>query len=213
MKEVFEYRGCSDLVIAEILTDDNEEEGGYKTGPVEPLIPVAEIGKTVEESNEAKYYDNQAMIVIHGEGADTISITGAGLTVARNAKLRGKPYDETTGALIEGPTRTRYFALGYKTQDTDGFTRFVWRYKGVFGTPEEAHKTKDGTPETNNTALTYTGISTVHRFAKGEQAADGTWKPAGVKGLVVSDREGKADLATFFDTVTTPDTLKPKAAS
>lgn len=213
MSKVYEYRGVSDLVIAEVLTDDNEAEGGYKTGPVEELAPVAEIGKEVEESNDARYYDNQAMIVIHGEGPDAVNVVCAGLSVAQQAKLRGKPYDETTGAMIEGPTRTRYFALGYKTQDTDGFTRFVWRYKGTFGTPAEAHKTQDNTTDTSNTTLVYTGINTVHKFAKGEQAADGTWKPAGVKGLVVSDRENKADLATFFDTVTTPDTLKPKAAS
>jgi len=214
MSKVFEYRGVEGLVIAEVTGDDNEEQGGYKTGDVEVLAPVAEIGKTVEESNEAKYYDNQPMIVIHGEGPDTITITCAGLTVAMQAKLRGKPYDPTTGAMIEGPTRTRYFALGYKTQDTDGFDRYVWRYKGTFGTPEEAYKTKDATTETNNTTLTFTGINTVHKFTKGEMAEDGkTWKPASVKGLVVSDREGLADLATFFDTVTTPDSLKAKAAS
>ncbi len=214
MSKVFEYRGVEGLVTAEVTGDDNEEQGGYVTSDVEVLAPVAEIGKTVEESNETKHYDNQPMIVIHGEGPDTITVTCAGLTVAQQAKLRGKPYDPTTGALIEGPTRTRFFALGYKTQDTDGHTRFVWRYKGTFGTPEEAHKTKDATAETNNTVLTYTGVNTVHKFAKGELAEDGkTWKPAGVKGIVVSDREGLADLATFFDTVTTPDTLKAKAAS
>lgn len=211
--EIFEYRGCSDLVIAEILTDDNEETGGYKTGPVESLIPLSEIGKTVEESNEVKYYDNLAALIIYGEGPDTIEINGAGISVAKKAKILGKPYDETTGAMIDGPKRTKYFALGYKTHDTDGFTRYVWRYKGVFGTPAEANKTRDGGTETNTTALTYTGIHTVHKFAKGEQAEDGTWKPAGVKGIVVSDREGLANLETFFDTVTTPDTLKAKAAS
>lgn len=214
MSNVYEYRGVEGLVIAEVTGDDNLEDGGYVTGPVEELAPVAEIGKDVEESNEVKYYDNQPMIVIHGEGPDAINVVCAGLSIAQQARLRGKPYDPTTGAMIEGPTRTRYFALGYKTQDTDGFTRYVWRLKGTFGTPAEAHKTKDGTADANNTTLVYTGITTVHKFAKGELAEDGkTWKPAGVKGIVVSDREGLADLSTFFDTVTTPDTLKPKAAS
>ena len=214
MNDIFEYRGVEGVVIARVTGDDNETQGGYVFSDVMPLVPVAEIGKTVEESNDAKYYDNQPMLVVHGEGPDTITITCAGLTIEQQAKLRGKPYDPTTGALIEGPTRTRYFALGYKTQDTDGFTRYVWRYKGTFGTPEEAHKTKDATTDTNNTVLTFTGVNTVHKFAKGELAEDGkTWKPASVKGIVVSDRENKADLATFFDTVTTPDTLKPKAAS
>ena len=214
MAEVFEYRGVENLVIAEVTGDDNEAEGGYKTGDVEALAPVAEIGKTVEESNDTKYYDNQPMIVIHGEGPDTITITCAGLTVEKQAKLRGKSYDPTTGAMIEGPTRTRYFALGYKTKDTDGKYRFVWRLKGTFGTPEETHKTEDASTDTNNTSLTFTGINTVHKFAKGMLDEDGkTWKPASVKGLVVSDREGLANLDAFFDTVTTPDSLKAKGAA
>ncbi len=213
MAEVFEYRGVEGLVIAEVTGDDNADGAGYVTGPVEELAPVAEIGKTVEESKEAKHYDNKPMIVIHGEGPDTITVNCAGLTLAQLAKLRGKSYDPTTGALIEGPTRTRYFALGYKTKDTDGFYRFVWRLKGVFGTPEEANKTEDGTTDTNNTTLIYTGINTIHKFNKGELAEDGkTWRPASAKGLVVSDREGLADLSKFFDAVTTPDTLVAKTA-
>lgn len=213
MAEVFEYRGVEGLVFAEVTGDDNEEGAGYVTGAVEVLAPVAEIGKTVEESNDAKYYDNQPMIVVHGEGPDTITITCAGLTLEKLAKIRGKSYDLTTGALIEGPTRTRYFALGYKTKDTDGFYRFVWRLKGTFGTPDETHKTEDNTTDTNNTTLTFTGINTVHKFAKGELAEDGkTWKPATAKGLIVSDREKLANLENFFKTVTTPDTLAAKAA-
>lgn len=213
-KEVFEYRGVEGLVIAEIIGDDNEADGGYKFGEVEELAPVAEIGKTVETSSEPKYYDNVPMMNIEGEGPDNISITCAGLTLKKKAKIGGRSYDETTGALIEGPRQTRYFALGYKTKDTDGFYRLVWRLKGTFAVPDEAFKTEDDTTESNNTTLTYSGIYTTHKFAKGALAADGkTWKPAPVKGLVVSDREDKANLATFFDTVTTPDTLKAKSAS
>lgn len=213
MSKVFEYRGVEGLVIAEVTGDDNADGAGYVTGPVEELAGVAEIGKTVEESNDAKYYDNKPMIVIHGEGPDTITITCAGLTLAQLAKLRGKSYDPTTGALIEGPTRTRYFALGYKTKDTDGFYRFVWRLKGTFGTPEETAQTENNTTDTNNTSLTFTGINTIHKFNKGELAEDGkTWRPASAKGLVVSDREGLADLSKFFDAVTTPDTLIAKTA-
>lgn len=209
--EVFEYRGVEDMVIAEVTKDDNEENGGYVTGPVEPLIPVAEVGKTTETSSETKYYDNKPAIVIDGEGPDTITITGAGIPLKKKAHIIGKSYDETTGALVDGPRQTRYFALGYKTQDTDGYTRFVWRYKGTFGIPDENAKTVDGGTETNNTTLTFTGIMTNHKFAKGKLNGT-TWEPAPAKGLVVSDREGLADLTNFFTKVTTPDDLTAKKA-
>ena len=212
MADVFEYRGVEGLVIAEVTGDDNEADGGYKTGNVEALAPVAEIGKTVEVSKESKYYDNIPMLTITGEGTDEISITCAGLTLEKLAKITGKSFDPKTGAFIDGPLQERYFALGYKTKDTDGHYRNVWRLKGSFSIPDETSATESGGTETNNTVLTFTGIYTTHKFNNG--IYDGTaWHKAPCKGLVVSDREDKADLADFFAVVTTPDTLKTKGAA
>lgn len=212
MADVFEYRGVEGAVIAEVTKDDNETDGGYLTGNVEPLFPVAEIGKEVETSSEAHYYDNQPMLVIDGEGPDVITIIGAGLTLEKLAKITGKSYDQTTGALIDGPRQTRYFALGYKTKDSDGKYRYVWRLKGTFGIPADNNKTEDNGTETTNTELTFTGIYTAHKFKKGKFNGS-TWEVAPSKGLVVSDREGLADLSTFFDKVTTPDMLTAKSAA
>ena len=206
--EYFEYRGVEGLVIAEVLEDTAEK---YETGPVEELLPVAKIGKTTESSSEAHYYDNQPMIVISSEGPDEVTITGAGMLLETKAKILGKTFDPQTGAFIDGPRQTRYFAMGYKTKDSDGKHRYVWRYKGTFSIPDDNHATEDDGTDATGTELTYTGIYTTHKFTKGGH--DGTKNvPAPAKGMVVSDREGKADLATFFDAVTTPDTLKTKTA-
>lgn len=210
MSEVFEYRGIDGLVIAEVLKDDNEETGGYVTGPVEPLLPVAEIGKTTESSAEAHHYDNQPMIIVTGEGPDEITVTGAGLSSEMRAKITGRSYDETTGALVEGPRRIRYFAMGYRTKDTNGHYRLVWRYKGTFNIPDENHKTEDSGTEANGTELVYTGIYTNHIFTKGQLNEAGEWERGPGKGLVVDAYKDLADVSKFFDTVTTSDTLKPK---
>lgn len=212
MADVFEYRGVEGLVIAEVIGDDNETDGGYQTGPVEELAPVAEIGKTTESGSEAHYYDNKPMIVINSEGPDEISITCAGLTLEKLAKITGKSYDTTTGALIDGQRRERYFAVGYKTKDTDGKYRYVWRLKGTFAIPDETNATEDDGTETNNTTLTFTGIFTTHKFKKGMLNGT-TWEAGSAKAVVVSDREGLANLTDFFNAVTTPDTLTAKAAS
>ena len=37
MSEVFEFRGVDNLVYAEVTKDNNETEGGYKTGTVKVL--------------------------------------------------------------------------------------------------------------------------------------------------------------------------------
>ena len=196
--EVFEFRGVDNLVYAKVTQDD---ETGYTTGDVKPLSPVAEIGKTVETSTASSYYDNKAMLTINSEGTDEITLTVAPLTIETLAEITGKQYDATTGTMIDGERSTDYFAIGYRTKGTDGKYRYVWRYKGTFAIPDETSATENDGTDTNNQELTFTGIFTTHNFTKG----------GACKGIVVDTRMDKADISTFFDTVTTPDKLTAKA--
>lgn len=199
MGKIFEYRGVSDVVYAEVTKDDNETSGGYVTGEVKTLAPVAEIGKTTESSSEAHYYDNQPLIVVDSTGADEVTLTLAGIPLEVVADVTGQYYDKTLGAMVEGDRTPKYFALGYRTQKTDGTEMLVWRYKGTFSIPEQTSATTDDGTDGNGQELTYTGISTTHKFTK-------TGK--GAKALVVDTGDGTADVSAFFDTVTTPDSLK-----
>lgn len=199
MGKIFEYRGVSDVVYAEVTKDDNEASGGYVTGEVKTLAPVAEIGKTTESSSEAHYYDNQPLIVVDSTGADEVTLTLAGIPLEVVADVTGQYYDKALGAMVEGDRTPKYFALGYRTQKTDGTEMLVWRYKGTFSIPEQTSTTTDDGTDGNGQELTYTGISTTHKFTK-------TGK--GAKALVVDTGDGTADVSAFFDTVTTPDSLK-----
>ena len=211
--EVFEYRGVDNVVIAEVTGDDNETAGGYITGAVKKLVPAAEVGKTVTTGSATKYYDNKPALIINSEGQDEISIRGAGMDIETLAWINGKSYDPATGALIDGPRKTRYFALGYRTKDTNGNYRYVWRLKGTFAPPADTAATEDDGTDGTGTELTYTGIHTNHVFAHGVYNEEtSAWEPATVKGLVVDSGKDLADLTTFFDEVTTPDTLKAKSA-
>jgi phi13 family phage major tail protein len=199
--DVIEFRGVDSLVYAPVTADDNESGSGhgYETGAVKVLAPVAQIGKEIEQASATKYYDNKAAIVVSSVGADTITITLAALGLATLADVTGQYLDPTTGALAEGEAKPKYFALGYRFLLTDGTYRYVWRYKGLFNIPKDGAKTQDNSADSSNQELTYTGVNTSHKFAKG----------GCVKALVVDERDGKADLSTFFDEVTTPDTLLP----
>lgn len=202
MPEIFEYRGVSDLVYAEVTKDDNEPDGGYKTGTVKELAGVAEIGKTTETSSESHYYNNIPAIVISSEGSDEITLTVSGIPLDVLAEITGKQYDTSLGAMIDNVGEKKYFAIGYKTKKTNGEEVYVWRYKGQFAIPDDNYATEDDGTEANGQELTYTGISTTHKFTKGGPA----------KGLVVDCGKDLADVSTFFDTVTTPDTLTAKGA-
>ena len=197
MAKAVEFRGCDNLVIAEVTVDDNDN---YTPGAVEELAPVGEISKTVDTSSEAKYYDNKAMIVVNSEGADTVTFTVPALPLDILAKITGKTVDAATGAFIDGERTEKYFAVGYRLKKTDGTYRYVWRFKGSFNIPDEVSATENNGTDSNNQQLIFTGISTTHKFTKGGSA----------KAMVVDESDNKADVSTFFDTVTTPDSIKAK---
>lgn len=202
MSTVVEFRGVDGLVAAEVTTDDNEVSGGYVTGEVLEVAPVAKISKSTGTSSETKYYDNIPALVMNSEGSDEITLTCAIPDLATYAKLVGKHIDTATGAMIDGERDPKYFALGYRFKKTDGTYRYVWRLKGMFAIPDETSATEDDSTDTNNMELTYTGISTSHKFTK-------TGKPA--KAVVVDDTvDSKCDVSQFFQSVTDPDSLQAK---
>lgn len=198
-----EFRGCKNLVFAEILTDNNDADG-YTTGAVKALAPVAEISKTVETSSESKYYDNKAAIVINSEGADTVTFTIAVPDDAVLAEITGRTYDATKKMFIESERETKYFAVGYilgeKGEGDD--ERFVWRYKGTFNIPDETSATEDGGTGANNMSLAFTGIYTDHIFKNGK----GTGKAGSAKASFIRESAGVATAEEWFDEVATPDT-------
>lgn len=198
-KEIYEYRGISDVVFAEVTADTSEN---YTTDIPEALAGIAELSRATETSSEAHYYDNTPAVVINSNGADEVTLSLSAIPFDVLAKITGQSYDVKTGALIEGERDTKYFALGYKTKKTNGDEVYVWRYKGTFSIPDETHTTENDGTDASGQELVYTGISTTHKFTK-------TGK--GAKALNVDLGKGLANVDTFFDTVTTPDTLKAKA--
>lgn len=204
MNKIFEWRGVADLVAAEVTGDDNETDGGYVTGAVFDVAPVSELGRTTETSSEPHYYDNVPAIVVSSTGSDEVTVNTAGIPLEVIAKITGQTYDETTGMLVEGVRETKYFALGYKTKKTNGEEVFVWRLKGTFNIPDSTHKTEDDGTDGEGQELTYTGISTTHKFTKTGKVA---------KAINVDLGKDLADAKDFFKTVQTPDTIKAKTAA
>lgn len=198
LQEILVYRGVEGLVAAEVLVDDENE---YKTGPVFAIAGVAEISRTTDSSSEAQYYDNIPAVVISSTSADEITISASVPPFDVLATITGQFYDETTGSFIEGPRDTKYFAIGYITKKNNGDKVYVWRLKCSFNIPDQTNVTENDSTDANGQELVCTGISTTHKFTK-------TGK--GAKALNVDLSKDLADVSTFFDTVTTPDTLKPK---
>lgn len=206
----FEFRGVEDLFFARVKEDSDTN---YTTDTPKRLSYVATISKEVESSSETHFYDNKGMIAIAAKGSETYTLTVAPLPLAILAEITGQAFDATKGMLIEGSITPRQFAIGYRTKGTDGFWRYVWKYKGVFTIPSEEVNTESDSIDTTNTELTFTAVNTIHKFDFTDSiaAADGASqrKTESISGIVVDERYGRADDLTEWTTkVMTPSDVK-----
>ena len=79
----------------------------------------------------------------------------------------------------------------------------------MFNIPDQTNTTENDSTDANGQELVFTGVATTHKFTNNP---DSQGNPRGAKALVVDVAKNKADVSTFFDTVTTPDTLTGKTA-
>lgn len=205
MAQIYEYRGVEGLVYAEVTKDNNSSEQGegYVTGTVKELAGVAEISKSTDSTNEAHYYDNVPAVIVSSTGSDTITISASAIPLDVLADITGQVYDSTTGTFIEQERTPKYFALGYKTKDTNGNVYYVWRLKGSFNIPDQDNSTENDGTDANGQEITFTGINTIHKFTKTTKSAKAVTVNTGLDLI--------ANANQFFATVQTPDTITAKA--
>lgn len=212
---VFEFRGVEDLYFAHVIEDSEEK---FTTTTPKRLAYVATIAKEVETSSETHFYDNKGMIVITAKGAETFTLTVAPPALGILAEITGQAFDATRGMLIEGAVTPRQFAIGYKAKGTDGFWRFVWKYKGMFSIPSEEVNTESDSIDTTNTELTFTAVNTIHKFAyrddvEAATSGSGVKYTESVSGIIVDERYERAgNLDEWFTKVMTPDDVAVKTA-
>lgn len=202
MADIQEYRGVRGLVAAEITTDSTE---AFECGTPFAVAGVAELSRTTETTSEPHYYDNVPAVVIDSTGSDEVTITASAIPFDVLAKITGQVYDESKGMFVEGERQSKYFAIGYITEKTDGTEIFVWRLKGKFNIPDSTHATKDDGAEANGQELVFTGINTTHKFtAIGNKSAKAVNVDTSVN-TAVKETE-------FFAEVQTPDSVAAVSA-
>lgn len=199
-------RGLKDVFAAEILSDDNTESGGYKTGEPFKLIPAGEMTRSVENDKTNIYFDNVVFYQSGMEGATEVSITGAALRPDDVAKILGKTVDEATGAVLDtGEYKEKYFAVGGTAENVDGTEEKFWFMKGTFAAPEQTDKTKDDTTDTNGMTLAYSAVQTQHLFTVSE---NGEEKQKPMKRVVIDTKTTKIKAEQdWTKQVVTPDNL------
>jgi len=197
-KNATEFRGVDNLVYA-LITEDSEEN--YTTGDVKDLAPIGKASKKIDQNKITKYYDNKPAFTIQSRGADNLTLTVAVIELPVLAEITGQAVDSITGAIYEGgEKKDKYFALGYRTKKVDGTYSYIWKYKASAQIPDEESTTENESTDSTPQELLITCVNTIHEFQKG----------GSLKGIRVDESDGKANLTSFFGSVTTPDTLQPK---
>lgn len=197
--------GASDIYIAEVLTDTIAT---YEADTPFDFAPTANIAESTETSSTPSYYSDRALWVYNSEGVSTETIVIPYPTAQLEAYILGKTYDKTTGRVYDtGKAKPRYFALLYKTPMSDDNYKYVVWAKGLFSIPSKSHgATKKGQVEPQQLTLTYSAVSTMHKFD-----IPGEDEPDGIK-LVFADTTDVAFNPTgWFDFVQMPGATAPAA--
>lgn len=198
--KVQEYRGVRKFVAAEVIEDTLEN---FTCGTPFAIAGISELTRTTEASSETHYYDNGAAVVVDSVGADSVSTSVSAVGFDVLSKITGQKYDATRGMFVEGPRKSKYYAIGYITEMTDGTEVFVWRLKGKFNIPDSSHGTKNNGTDAKGQSLVYTGINTTHKFANSDNDT--------AKAVNIDTSVNAQDETTFFSTVQTPDTVEAAA--
>lgn len=195
-KTVSEFRGCRGVVLAKVARDDASM---YTTGTVVPLCEVAQIAKKTSVNTQNSAYDNIIQVQIKDAGADEITLIVPAMYLDALAKVTGAYIDPSTGAYMSGgDDDSDYYALGYILDLTDGTSRYVWRLKGKFlSIPDETSDSKGDGIKTNNQTIVYSGVDTIHKWTIGDKLLPR-------RDVVIDERDGLCNLATFFNKVQTP---------
>ena len=198
-KRANQWRGCSDLVYAPVIKDDLT---GIEYGEVKELAFIKQIGAGQEQSTATVFADNTAIFNTNSAIKFTRTFDCLAIDGKVKAELEGQ-YTEADSDLVLSSSSAQplQVAIGYKIYDTDNTCFYVWCLKGTCSFGEETIVTSDDGTDSNGVQMTFSALETVHKFAKGGSQTQ----------VMLPENDEKYDTSTFFDSVTTPDTLVAKS--
>lgn len=185
--------GCRDVVFAK-MTADASSGTTYETD-IYSAPGVIEIGLMAQVTNESLGADDVPLYeVLNSLDGFDVNVNMASLGNDGKAFVLGNTIDDN-GVLVEASDdEAPYLAMGFKTARSDGSDDYVWLYKGKFAQSDATFHTKEkGTVNWQTPTLTGTFMPRISD--KRIRATVNT-----------NDEDAASVLATFFDTVYTPDT-------
>ena len=149
--------GLKNVVIAP-LTSDTETEHTY--GELQLMAGAIEASITPENADpDVQYADDIEFDTLYPDPELTFSTSMADIPLSIQEQIFGNQIDDNGVLVRTASDRPPYFAVGFKSEKSDGTYRFVWLYKVRAKPMTETYKTKEGQTITRqNGSVEWTAI-------------------------------------------------------
>ena len=183
--------GLKNVVIAP-LTEDTETSHTY--GELQLMAGAIEASITPENADpDVQYADDIEFDTLYPDPELTFSTSMADVPLAIQEMIFGNQIDDNGVLVRTASDRPPYFAVGFKSEKSDGAFRYVWLYKVRAKPMTESYKTKEGKTITRqNGSVEWTAIKRTH---------DGRYQAVADEGQNGFDA---SKAATFLETVYEP---------
>lgn len=183
--------GLKNVVIAP-LTEDTDTSHTY--GELQLVAGAIEATITPDNTDpDIQYADDIEFDVLYPDPELTFSTSMADVPLAIQEMIFGNQIDDNGVLVRTASDRPPYFAVGFKSEKSDGAFRYVWLYKVRAKPMTESYKTKEGKTITRqNGSVEWTAIKRTH---------DGRYQAVADEGQNGFDA---SKAATFLETVYEP---------
>ena len=183
--------GLKNVVIAPLLVD-TEETLTY--GNVQAVAGAIEATVSPESADpDVLYADDAEFHVLYPDPEVSFKLKMADIPLTIQEMLFDNQIDDNGVLIRKAQDAPPYFAIGFKSEKSDGSYRYVWLYKARATPVSESYATKEGSSLTRqNHEVEFTAIKRTH---------DGQYQAVADEG---SNGFTAAMAATFLTTVYTP---------
>ena len=153
--------GLKNVVIAP-LTKDTETEHTY--GALQLMAGAIEASITPENADpDVQHADDVEFDVLYPDPELTFKTKMADVPLAIQEMVFGNQIDDNGVLVRTASDRPPYFAVGFKSEKSDGTFRYVWLFKVRAKPVTENYATKEGTNVTRQTGeIEWTAIKRTH---------------------------------------------------
>ena len=153
--------GLKNVVIAPLLTDTDE---GHTYGELQLMAGAIEASITPENADpDIQYADDVEFDVLYPDPELAFKTKMADIPLTIQEMIFGNRIDDNGVLIRSASDKPPYFAVGFKSEKSDGSYRYVWLYKVRAKPVTENYQTKEGTSITRQTGeIEWTAIKRTH---------------------------------------------------